>query len=210
MYGGIDQFPTLSFSINRGAWLRPPPLYPPLATPVNNMQQRTCNRGPPPPPPPLRTALGVIKLFAFMHSFQILVLDVCDFETLCVRKDSHRASTTCKWVCEMNRGIHCESGSSFIVLPVYAGISNWNEECSAFSSLEMPSPPLTAGPIKDVTDVHWMPLFISHTHLHVVLSLWLSFLTHKVLKSPKSETSFEKNAEKGKNEIDLCLQNYTH
>ena len=25
MYGGIDQFPTLPFSINSGAWLRPPP-----------------------------------------------------------------------------------------------------------------------------------------------------------------------------------------
>ena len=28
MYGGIDQFPTLPFSINRGAWLRPPPCVP--------------------------------------------------------------------------------------------------------------------------------------------------------------------------------------
>ena len=29
MYGGIDQFPTLPFSINSGAWLRPPPPPPP-------------------------------------------------------------------------------------------------------------------------------------------------------------------------------------
>ena len=32
----------------------------------------------------------------------------------------------------MNRGIQCESGSSFIGLTVLAGISIWNEECFAF------------------------------------------------------------------------------
>ena len=36
-----------------------------------------------------------------------------------------------------------------------------------------------------------MLLFIAHTHLHIVLSLWLSFLTHKVSKSPKSETNLK-------------------
>ena len=68
--------------------------------------------------------------FAFMHSFQKLVSDFGDFQTLYVRRDGHRESTTCKWVFEMNRGIHCKSGSSFMGLTVNAGISIWNEECS--------------------------------------------------------------------------------
>ena len=34
--------------------------------------------------------------FAFMHSFQKLVLDLGDFQTLCVGRDCHRESTTCK------------------------------------------------------------------------------------------------------------------
>ena len=59
------------------------------------------------------------------------------------------------------------------------------------SSLEMLSPALTASPIKDDPDLQWMGLFIAHTHLHLVQSLWLSFLTHKVSRH-------------------LCLQNYTH
>ena len=33
---------------------------------------------------------------------------------------------------EMNRGIHFKSGSSFMGLTVNAGISIWNEECSAW------------------------------------------------------------------------------
>ena len=51
---------------------------------------------------------GVFHFFAFMHSFQKLVSDFGDFETLCGRRDSHRESTTCKSVCEMNRGIHLQ------------------------------------------------------------------------------------------------------
>ena len=39
---------------------------------------------------------GVFHFFAFMHSFQKLVSDFGDFETLCVIRDSHRESTTCK------------------------------------------------------------------------------------------------------------------
>ena len=78
------------------------------------------------------------------------------------------------------------------------------------SSLEMLSPALTASPIKDDPELHWMPLFISHTHLHVVLSLWLSLPTHRVWKSPISETNFWKERIKAKNERHLCLQNYTH
>ena len=34
--------------------------------------------------------------FAFMHSFQKLVSDFGDFQTLYVRRDLHRESTTCK------------------------------------------------------------------------------------------------------------------
>ena len=33
--------------------------------------------------------------FVFMHSFKKFVSNFGDFETLCVRKDSHRKSTTC-------------------------------------------------------------------------------------------------------------------
>ena len=39
---------------------------------------------------------GVFHFFTFMHSFQLLVSDFGDFETLCVIRDSHRESTTCK------------------------------------------------------------------------------------------------------------------
>ena len=46
--------------------------------------------------------------------FKKLVSYFGDFETLCVRRDSHRESTTCKLVCEMNRGIHCKYGASFM------------------------------------------------------------------------------------------------
>ena len=71
---------------------------------------------------------SVIHFSAFMHCFQKLVSDFGDFETLCVRRDSHRESTTCKSVCELNRGIHCKSGSSFMGLTVNAGLSISNEE----------------------------------------------------------------------------------
>ena len=36
---------------------------------------------------------GFFHFFAFMHSFQNIVSDFGDFETLCVRRDSHREST---------------------------------------------------------------------------------------------------------------------
>ena len=68
------------------------------------------------------------KIFAFMHSFHKLVSDFGNFQTLRVGSDSHRDSTTYKRVCEMNRGIHCKSGSSFMGLAVNAGLSISNEE----------------------------------------------------------------------------------
>ena len=73
---------------------------------------------------------GVFHFFAFMHSFQKLVSDFGDFQTLYVRRDRHRESTTCtcKLVCEMNRGIHCKSGTSFMELAVNARLSISNEE----------------------------------------------------------------------------------
>ena len=74
--------------------------------------------------------------------------------------------------------------------------SEWGMFC--LSSLEMLSPALTASPIKGVPDMQWMPLFISHTNLHVVLSLWRSLLTHRVWKSPKSETNFLKECIKAR------------
>ena len=60
--------------------------------------------------------------------FTKLVSDFGDFETLGVRRDSHRESITCKLVCEMNRGIHCKSGTSCMGLAVNAGLSISNEE----------------------------------------------------------------------------------
>ena len=39
---------------------------------------------------------GVFHFFAFMHSFQKLVSDFGDFQTVCVGRDRHRESTTCK------------------------------------------------------------------------------------------------------------------
>ena len=74
---------------------------------------------------------------AVMHSFQKLAPDFGDFQTPCVKRDSHRESTACKLVCEMNRGIHCKSGSSCMGLAVNAGISIWNEECSAIPHTEI-------------------------------------------------------------------------
>ena len=71
---------------------------------------------------------GVFHSFAFMHSFQKFVSDFGDFQTLCVIRDNHRESTTCKLVCEMNRGIHCKSGSSFMGLAVNAGLGISNDE----------------------------------------------------------------------------------
>ena len=59
-------------------------------------------------------------------------------------------------------------------------------------------------------DLQWMYVFISHTHLHVVLSLWRSLISYKVWKSQKSETNFWKECIKPKNERHLCLQSYTH
>ena len=64
----------------------------------------------------------------FCINFKNLVSDFGNFQTLCVIKDSHRESTTCKLVCEMNRGIHSKSGSSFMGLGVNAGLSISNEE----------------------------------------------------------------------------------
>ena len=72
---------------------------------------------------------SVFHISAFMHSLKTLVSEFGDFETLCVRRDSHRESTTCKSVCDMNRGIHCQSGSSFMGLAVNAGLSISHTRC---------------------------------------------------------------------------------
>ena len=57
---------------------------------------------------------------------------------------------------------------------------------------------LTVSPIKDDSDLPWMPIFISHTHLYVVFSLWRALQPHKIWKSPKSETNFWKECIKVK------------
>ena len=60
---------------------------------------------------------GVFQFFTFMHCFQNLVSDFGDFQTLYVRRDCHRESTTCKWVWgDESRVIHCKYGSSFMGL----------------------------------------------------------------------------------------------
>ena len=50
----------------------------------------------------------------------------------CSERDLHKESTKCKWVRQMNRGIHCKSGTSFMGLPVNACISIWKQEFCAF------------------------------------------------------------------------------
>ena len=70
---------------------------------------------------------SVFHLFRFYAFFSKLSI-FGDFQTLCVRRDRHKESTTCKLECEMNRGIHCKSGSSFMGLAVNAGLSISNEE----------------------------------------------------------------------------------
>ena len=54
--------------------------------------------------------MGIILEAQVSFSFSLLCIifkknfsDFGDFQTLCVRRDSHRESTTCKLVCEMNR-----------------------------------------------------------------------------------------------------------
>ena len=69
----------------------------------------------------------------------------------------------------------------------------WGMFC--LSSLELLSLALTASPITVVPDLQWMPLFISHTHLHVVLSLWRSLLTYIRFENHQNlKLIFEKNA----------------
>ena len=75
---------------------------------------------------------GTGVFFFFSHSFQKLVSDFGDFETLYVLEKTAIEKALHANECEMNRGIHCKSGSSFMGLAVDAGISTRNEECSAF------------------------------------------------------------------------------
>ena len=46
----------------------------------------------------LEAQVSSIFFLAFMHSFQNLVSDFGDFETLCVVRERHRERITCKWV----------------------------------------------------------------------------------------------------------------
>ena len=74
--------------------------------------------------------------FAFMHSFQNFVSDFGDFQTLYVRRDCHRESTTFMQMSVWDDiGIHCKSGSSFMGLTVNAEISIWKLGGSTVSSL---------------------------------------------------------------------------
>ena len=69
-----------------------------------------------------------ILCILFKILFKILVIfKPYTLEETVIEKSLH--ANECE---EMNRGIHCKSGSSFMGLTVNAGISIWNEECSAF------------------------------------------------------------------------------
>ena len=123
--------------------------------------------------------------FAFMHSFQKIVSDVGDFQTLCDLRARHKESITCKWMWQMNRAFianlgHLLSGSQSMqelvsgmrnVLPFLITDAKSSIDCE---------------PHKGCPRFATIALFISHTHLHVVLSLWRALKPHKVWKSPKS------------------------
>ena len=77
-------------------------------------------------------------------------------------------------------------------LCAWQSIQEWAAGVFYLSSLEMLIPAFTARPIKDDPDLQWMPLVISHTNVHAILSLWQFFLTRKWRKSPKSKPNFWK------------------
>ena len=56
---------------------------------------------------------GIFNFFTFMHYFKKLLSDFDDLENLYRKKKLAWYSIRCKWVCVMNRFIHCTSGSSF-------------------------------------------------------------------------------------------------
>ena len=114
----------------------------------------------------------------------------------CSEWDLHKENTKCKWVCEMNRGIHCKSRTSFMGLAVNAGINIWNEKFSAFphNFLQMLIPALTASPIKDVPDLQWKPLFISHSFAFSIFFMEISFTTVGFENGKNLKQIFEKNA----------------
>ena len=109
----------------------------------------------------LEAQVSFIFFFAFMHSFQkfsfrfLVIFKPYTLEETVIEKALH--ANECE---EMNRGIHCKSGTSFMGLAVNAGISIWNEACSAFLNRDAKSC-IDCEPIKDVPDLQWMLLFIS-------------------------------------------------
>ena len=89
-----------------------------------------------------------------MHSFQNLVSDFGDFQTLYTLEETVTEKALHANECEdMNRGIHCKSGSSFMGLAVNARLSISNEERAEHSSFHMLIPALTVSPIKDDPDL---------------------------------------------------------
>ena len=88
----------------------------------------------------------------------------------------HRESTTCKWVCDSVRWM--EAFVANLGHPLW-GSQSMQDLASLMrkaehSSFQMLIPALTASPIKDDPDLQWMPLFISHTHLHACFLYVLS------------------------------------
>ena len=66
-------------------------------------------------------------IFSFMYSFQKLVSDFGDLETLCIRRDSYRESTACKWVyMRWIEAFIANLGHPLWGSAVNAGINTWN------------------------------------------------------------------------------------
>ena len=122
--------------------------------------------------------------------FLKLVSDFGDSQTLCGWRARHRESTTCKWVCEMNRGIHCKSGHPFIPLCGSQSMQDLASLMRKGRTFLIPD----ANSCIDCEPHKGWPRFamnasihLSHTHLHVVLSLWtffhhIGFENHQNLK----------------------------
>ena len=124
----------------------------------------------------------IFRFYAFFSKnyFQILAI----FKP-CGKRDLHRESTNCKWVCEMNRGIHCKSGTSFMGFAmVNAGISSLMRKGRTFLIPE-------ANSRIDYWLVRWIHtcrVLISasyqlskliHVHLHVHVGIHMNITTHR-------------------------------
>ena len=118
-------------------------------------------------------------VYNFIHSFQKLVSDFGDFQTLGGWRTRHRESTTCKWVCEKNRGIHCKSAEmpTSTFLPYFVRFLKENTVVRFF-------------PPKYVFFLFFLFFYIFYigewkfyiTHIIYVMKTWSEFLNDNVKK----------------------------